>query len=66
MFLLGFEGSPKVTNTSPASPAKKIEHLLGMGLDRVTRILTWPVVELEPVAPVDVWMQVWHIVWRSV
>jgi hypothetical protein len=42
-------------------PAQKIEHLLGMSLDRAAEILTWPVAELDPLR-LSLWMQVWHIV----
>jgi hypothetical protein len=30
------------------SPAEKIEHLLGMTLDRAHEILSWPIPELDP------------------
>ena len=43
------------------SPAQKIEHLLGMSLDRAHQILTWPVAELDPLR-LSLWMQVWHVV----
>jgi hypothetical protein len=43
------------------SPAEKIEHLLGMPLDRAAEILTWPVAELDPLR-LSLRMQVWRIV----
>jgi hypothetical protein len=30
------------------SPAQKIEHVLGMNLDRCYEILSWPIAELDP------------------
>jgi hypothetical protein len=30
------------------SPAQKIEHLLGMTLDDMAEILSWPIAELDP------------------
>jgi hypothetical protein len=30
------------------SPAEKIEHLLGMTLDDMAEILSWPIAELDP------------------
>ena len=45
------------------SLAAKIEHLLGMRLDRVARILAWPVTELDPLR-LSLWFQVWHITWK--
>jgi hypothetical protein len=42
-------------------PAEKIEHLLGMPLDRVAEILTWPLAELDPLR-LSLRMQVWRVV----
>jgi hypothetical protein len=30
------------------SPAEKIEHLLGMTLDDIEEIMSWPIAELDP------------------
>jgi hypothetical protein len=43
------------------STADKIKHLLGMSLDRVPEILTWPVAEFDPLR-LSLWMQVWRVV----
>jgi hypothetical protein len=43
------------------SPAEKIEHLLGMTLDDVAEIMSWPIAELDPFR-LSVRMQVMRIV----
>jgi hypothetical protein len=44
------------------SPAQKIEHLLGMSLDRAHEILSWrPIRELDP-HRLNVLTQVWRVV----
>jgi hypothetical protein len=42
------------------SPAEKIEHLLGMSLDDIHEILSWPIAELDPFR-LSVRMQVMRI-----
>jgi hypothetical protein len=44
------------------SPAQKVEHLLGMSLDRAHEILSWrPIVELDPLR-LSLWAQVWRVI----
>jgi hypothetical protein len=43
------------------SPAQKIEHLLGMTLDDIAEIMSWPIAQLDPFRP-SVRMQVMRIV----
>jgi hypothetical protein len=44
------------------SPAQKIEHLLGMSLDRAHEILSWrPIIELDP-PRLSLWAQVWRVI----
>ena len=43
------------------SPAPKIEHLLGMTLDDIAEIMSWPIAQLDPFRP-SVRMQVMRIV----
>ena len=56
---------PRVADLPPGwrhlSPPEKIEHLLGMSLDRCYEILSWPMTELDPLR-LSVWMQVWRVV----
>jgi hypothetical protein len=42
--------------------AQKIEHLLGMSLDRAHEILSWsPVSELDP-PRLSLWAQAWRVI----
>src|SRR5262245_31929481 len=63
--IIPFPYMPRVTDLPPGwrhwSPAEKIEHLLGMSLDRCYEILSWPMTELDPLR-LSVWMQVWRVV----
>ena len=63
--VIAFPRMPRVRELPPSwrhwSPAEKIEHLLGMSLDRSYEILSWPIAELDPYR-LHVWMQVWRIV----
>jgi hypothetical protein len=63
--LVPFPYMPRVTELPPGwrwlSTAEKVEHLLGMSLDRAAEILTWPVAELDPLR-LSLRMQVWHVV----
>ena len=44
------------------SPAQKVEHLLGMSLDRAHEILSWrPIVEPDPLR-LSLWAQVWRVI----
>ena len=56
---------PRVADLPPGgrhwSPAEKIEHLLGMSLDRCYEILSWPMTDLDPFR-FSVWVQVWRVV----
>jgi hypothetical protein len=45
------------------SPARKIEHLIGMALDNVFEVLSWPIAELDPLRR-SMQMQVIRILWR--
>src|SRR5215472_1431335 len=50
--VITFPYMPRVPDLPPGwrhwSPAEKIEHLLGMSLDRCYEILSWPMTELDP------------------
>jgi hypothetical protein len=50
--VIAFPYMPRVADLAPGwrhwSPAEKIEHLLGMSLDRCYDILSWPIAELDP------------------
>jgi hypothetical protein len=63
--VIAFPRMPRVTDLPRGwrhwSPSEKIEHLLGMSLDRCYEILSWPITELDPHRR-HVWMQVWRIV----
>jgi hypothetical protein len=58
---------PRVADLPPGwrgwSTAEKIEHLLGMPLDRAAEIPSWSPAELNPLR-LSLWMQVWRIVFR--
>jgi hypothetical protein len=43
------------------SPAEKLQHLLGMSLDRAAEILSWSPAELDPLR-LSVQVQVWRVV----
>ena len=63
--VIAFPCMPRVAELPPGwrhwSPAEKIEHLLGMSLDRCYEILSWPMTDLDPFR-FSVWMQVWRVV----
>jgi hypothetical protein len=63
--VIAFPRMPRVADLPPGwrhlSPAEKIEHLLGMSLDRCYEILSWPMTDLDPFR-LSVWMQVWRVV----
>jgi hypothetical protein len=63
--IIAFPYMPRVADLPRAwrhwSPAEKIEHLLGMTLDRAHEILSWPIAELDPFR-LSVRMQVMRIV----
>jgi hypothetical protein len=63
--LVPFPYMPRVPELPPGwrwfSTAEKVEHLLGMSLDRAAEILTWPLAELDPLQ-LSLRMQVWRIV----
>jgi hypothetical protein len=50
--VIAFPYMPRVAELPPGwrhwSPAEKIEHLLGMTLDDMAEILSWPIAELDP------------------
>ena len=50
--VIAFPYMPRVAELPPGwrhwSPAEKIEHLLGMTLDDMAEILSWPLAELDP------------------
>jgi hypothetical protein len=63
--LVPFPYMPRVAELPPGwrwfSTAEKVEHLLGMSLDRAAEILAWPLAELDPLQ-LSLRMQVWRIV----
>src|SRR5215472_5931706 len=63
--IIAFPRMPRVADLPPGwrnlSPPEKIEHLLGMSLDRCYEILSWPMTDLDPFR-LSVWMQVWRVV----
>jgi hypothetical protein len=63
--VITFPYMPRVADLPPGwrhrSPAEKIEHLLGMSLDRCYEILSWPMTDLDPFR-FSVWAQVWRVV----
>ena len=63
--IIAFPRMPRVSALPPGwrhwSPAEKIEHLLGMSLDRCYEILSWPMTDLDPFR-FSVWVQVWRVV----
>ena len=63
--LVPFPYMPRVAELPPGwrwfSTAEKVEHLLGMSLDRAAEILTWPLAELDPLQ-LSLRMQVWRVV----
>jgi hypothetical protein len=63
--IIAFPRMPRASELPPGwrhwSPAEKIEHLLGMSLDRCYEILSWPMTDLDPFR-LSVWMQVWRVV----
>ena len=63
--IIPFPRMPRVADLPPGwrnlSPPEKIEHLLGMSLDRCYEILSWPMTDLDPFR-LSVWMQVWRVV----
>jgi hypothetical protein len=65
--VIAFPYMPRVADLPPGwrrwSTAEKVEHLLGMPLDRVAEILSSPPAELDPLR-LSLWMQVWRIVFR--
>jgi hypothetical protein len=46
------------------SPTEKIEHLLGMSLDRCYEILSWSLAELDPLH-LSLRMQVWRVIFMG-
>src|SRR5262249_56392406 len=62
--VIAFPYMPRVADLPPGwrhwSPAEKIEHLLGMSLDRCYEILSWPMTDLDPFR-FSVWVQVWRV-----
>jgi hypothetical protein len=50
--VIAFPRMPRTADLPPGwrhwSPAEKIEHLLGMTLDDMAEILSWPIAELDP------------------
>jgi hypothetical protein len=50
--VIAFPCMPRVADLPPGwrhwSPAQKIEHLLGMTLDDIAEIMSWPIAELDP------------------
>lgn len=50
--VLAFPYMPRVADLPRGwrhwSPAEKIEHLLGMSLDDMAEIMSWPIAELRP------------------
>jgi hypothetical protein len=50
--IIAFPYMPRVADLPPGwrhfSTAEKIEHLLGMTLDDMDEILSWPIAELDP------------------
>ena len=63
--LVPFPYMPRVAELPPRwrwfSTAERVEHLLGMSLDRAAEILTWPLAELDPLQ-LSLQMQVWRVV----
>jgi hypothetical protein len=63
--LVPFPYMPRVAELPPGwrwfSTAEKVEHLLGMSLDRAAEVLTWPLAELDPLQ-LSLRMQVWRVV----
>jgi hypothetical protein len=63
--VIAFPYMPRVAELPPGwrhwSPAQKVEHLLGMTLDDIAEILSWPIAELDPFR-LSVRMQVLRIV----
>ena len=63
--VIAFPYMPRVSELPPGwqhcSPAEKIEHLLGMSLDRCYEVLSWPMTDLDPFR-LSVWVQVWRVV----
>ena len=49
--IIAFPRMPRASELPPGwrnlSPAEKIEHLLGMSLDRCYEILSWPMTDLD-------------------
>src|SRR5262245_44231299 len=50
-FLPRVTGADKPPGWNRWSAAEKIEHLLGMSLDRCYEILSWPIDDLDPFRP---------------
>ncbi|HEY1431320.1 MAG TPA: hypothetical protein VGF39_06810 [Stellaceae bacterium] len=63
--LIAFPYMPRVAELPPGwrhwSPAEKVKHLLGMSLDDIYEIMSWPIGELDPFR-LSVWMQVTRVV----
>src|SRR5262245_10859820 len=60
-----FPYMPRVAELPPGwrwfSTAEKVEHLLGMSLDRAAEILCWPLADLDPLR-LSLWAQVWRVI----